>query len=329
MIRSFVFKNGKLLEQNLVPDLVRLLRADQDVQIWVDLEAPPPEETKSILETAFQFHPLAIEDCVAVSELPKVDEYENCIFLVIHAVDFSSHVFRTTEIDFFIGRDFLVTYHRDPLKSVQSAMNRIATNPSGVARAPDRLAYTILDFLLEHYTPALDDLAGDIAALENEVITESPADFVSRFLALKQEVVRLRQIVTRQHEVLARISHGEFRVVRPHLLPYYRDLKDRLSRLQDTADNYRDSLNGLMQLQLSLQQSQVNHVIKVLTVLATLAIPAVAVSSFYGMNINHFPPTFNGPESTWGWIPAYLYFFGVTGGLTALIYWYLRRKKWL
>ena len=191
------------------------------------------------------------------------------------------------------------------------------------------MAYTILDFLLERYTPALDDLAADIAALEHEVIASPPADFVNRLLALKQEVVRLRQIVIRQHEVLSRISHGEFRVVRPHLLPYYRDLKDRLSHLQDTADNYRDSLNGLMQLQLSLQQSQVNQVIKILTVLATLAIPVVAVSSFYGMNMNHFPPTFNGPDSTWHWKPSYLYFFGITGLLTALIYWYLRRKKWM
>lgn len=244
-------------------------------------------------------------------------------------MDYNSHVFCTTEIDFFIGRDFLVTYHRDPLKSVQSALNRIATNPAGVARAPDRLAYTILDFLIEHYTPALDDLAADIAALEHEVIASSSPDFVNRFLTLKREVVRLRQIVTRQHEVLARISHGEFRIVRPHLLPYYRDLNDRLSRLQETADNYRDSLNSLMQLQLSLQQSQVNQVIKVLTVLATLAIPVVAVSSFYGMNMNHFPPTFNGPDSTWHWIPSYLYFFTVTGLLTALIYWYLRRRKWM
>lgn len=74
MIRSFVFKNGKLLEQDIVPDVLRLLLADEDVQIWVDLEAPTSEETKVILEDTFQFHPLAIEDCLAVSELPKVDE---------------------------------------------------------------------------------------------------------------------------------------------------------------------------------------------------------------------------------------------------------------
>lgn len=329
MIRSYVFKNGKLLDQNIAPDVLRLLLYDEDVQLWVDLEAPTPEETRSILEGVFNFHPLAIEDCITVSALPKVDEYENCIFLVMHAVDYSAHEFKTTEMDFFIGRNFLVTYHRDRLKSVQATLNRLTTNAVGVARAPDRLAYTLLDFLLENYTPALDDLSKDVIELEHHLLASSSEDFIARFLSLKAEVRRLRQIVGPQHEVMARIAHGEFRIVRPHLLPYYRDLQDRLIRLQGTAETYGDSLTGLMQLHLSLQQSQVNHVIKVLTVLATLALPIVAVTSFYGMNINHFPPTFEGRGSTWAWGPAYAYIFGLSGLLTGLIYLYLKRKKWM
>ena len=328
MIRSFVFRNGKRLEQDVTEDTLRLLLYEEDVHLWVDLEAPTEEESRRILEGVFQFHPLAIEDSLAVTELPKADEYENCLFLVIHAVDYTSHEFKTTEMDFFIGRNFLVTFHRDPLRSVQSTLHRIATNSVGVARAPDRLAYTLLEFLLENYTPALDDLSNDMLSLEHDVLQAREADFFNRFLQLKQEVRRLRQIVARQLEVLSRIAHGEFRIVRSHLLPYYRDLQDRLVRLQDTADNYRDSLNGLMQIHLSLQQAQVNQVIKVLTVLATLALPIVAVTSFYGMNINHFPPTFEGRDSTWGWVPAYLYIFGLTGLLMGLTFWYLKRKKW-
>ena len=119
MIRTFVFSQGRLINQDLSLDLLRVVLYDDDVQVWVDMEKSSPEENKSVLETVFDFHPLAIEDCVGVSERPKIDDYENYVFMVIHAVDYinSRHVFQTTELNLFIGRNFLVTFHDEPLRS--------------------------------------------------------------------------------------------------------------------------------------------------------------------------------------------------------------------
>ena len=113
--------------------------------------------------------------------------------------------------------------------------------------------------------------------------------------------------------------------MRAHLVPYYRDLHDQLVRIGDMAESYRDSLTNVLQVHLNLQQTQVNQIIKVLTVLATLALPMFIITSFYGMNVPHFPNLH--PESGRVW-EAYLWVFGVTGIWTLLLYWYLRRKGW-
>lgn len=325
MIRSFVFSQGKLVSQDVGMDVLRLVLYDEGVQIWVDAEKPANEESKMLLEGVFNFHPLAIEDCIEVSERPKVDDYENYIFMVIHAVSYlqSSHEFRTNELNMFIGRNFLVTVHNDPVKSVTTTIERVIKNAPLIARAPDRLTYNLLDALLENYQPALDDLGAEIAELEGSVMVNPSADILNSVLKLKSEVQHVRQIIAPQREVIARLAHGEFKIVRTHLLPYYRDLLDNLSRISDAADNHRDSLMNILQVHLNLQQMQVNRVIKILTVLATLSMPILVVTSFYGMNVQHMPNT------AWpNWEYAYLWILGGTAFLTALLYLYLKKKGW-
>lgn len=325
MIRSFVFSQGKLVGQDLGMDFLKVMLVDEDAQIWVDLEQPAPEEARGLLEGIFNFHPLAIEDCVSPSEQPKVDEYDHYLFMVIHAVDYShaQHQFETTELNLFIGKNFLVTYHEKPLRSVQSTIDRVLKNSAAVARAPDRLTYTLLDFLLDNYDPALDELSAEFAALDDLMLKSSGADVLGQIVALKNEVRRVRVIISPQRDVIARIARGEFKIIRAHLLPYYRDLLDRLNRIHDLAENYRDSLTETLQVHLNLQQMQINRVIKVLTVLATLSLPLVAITSFYGMNVHHFP------NMDWTWPQAYGWILGLNAVITALIYILLKRKNWL
>lgn len=326
MIRSFVFSQGKLVGQDLGLDFLKVMLIDEDAQIWVDLEQATPEENKALLEGMFNFHPLAIEDCISPSEQPKVEEYEGYLFLVMHAVDYSSqeHRFETNELNVFIGKNFLVTYHDRPMRSVALTIDRVLKNSTAVARAPDRLTYTLLDFLLDNYNPATERLSAEIADMERDVLSSQAQDFLSSVLRLKSEVARLRTIIGPQREVIARIARGEFKIIRAHLVPYFRDLHDTLVRLGAQADGYRDALTNLMTVQLNMQQNKTNQVVKVLTVLATLSLPIVAISSFYGMNIRHFP---NDQWPDWPW--AYAYILGLNVIITGLIYWFLRRKNWL
>ena len=327
MIRTFVFSQGRLINQDLSLDLLRVVLYDDNVQIWVDIEKSSPEENKTVLETVFDFHPLAIEDCVAVTERPKIDDYGDYVFLVIHAVDYinSRHVFQTTELNAFVGRNFLVTFHDEPLRSTGIMRDRIQKKGLALPRSPDLLAYQILDILFDNYQPALDELSSELAALEHRVLLGQTENVLPEVVNLQSEVQRLRQIMAPQRDVIARMIRGEFaKVIRPHLVPYLRDLQDNLSRINDLAETYRESLTSTLQIHLNLQQMQINRVIKVLTILATLSMPILLVTSYYGMNIKHFPNT---DWPAWHW--AYLYILGLNGFLITLLYRFMKRHNWL
>src|SRR3990172_7017209 len=154
MIRSLAFTTqGRLHSKNIEMFLMPTLLSDTNLFLWIDLEGPTPEETKFVLEDLLHFHPLTIEDCVKASPSPKVEEYAPkeedkfapYLFMVIHAVDYSRKdgVFATSELNFFLGKNFLVTYHATPLRSVSLTEERATKSTTHIARAPDRVAYNL------------------------------------------------------------------------------------------------------------------------------------------------------------------------------------------
>src|SRR6266705_2915169 len=206
MIRSLVFTTqGRLHSKNIEMFLMPTLLSDTNLFLWVDLEKPTPEETKYVLEEVFHFHPLSIEDCVTVSPSPKVEEYTPkeedkftpYLFMVIHAVDYSRKdgVFATSELNFFLGKNFLVTYHEAPLRSVQATSDRCLKSTVNIARAPDRVAHTLLDSIVENYKPALEELSLEIASLEETVLRSPHKTALNKIIQAKKEVMHLRQII--------------------------------------------------------------------------------------------------------------------------------------
>src|ERR1043165_4627774 len=186
MIRSFAFTTqGRLHTRNIERFLMPTLLADTNLFLWVDLENPTEQETKFVLEDVFHFHPLSIEDAVNVSAAPKVEEYTPkeddkftpYLFMVIHAVDYSRKdgVFATRELNFFLGKNFLVTYHEVPIRSVSMTEERAIKGTMAIARAPDRVAYNLLDSIVDNYKPALDELSLEIADLEQQAL-QNPRD---------------------------------------------------------------------------------------------------------------------------------------------------------
>lgn len=332
MIRSFAFTTqGRLHSENIDMFLMPTVLADTNLFLWVDLEDPTAEETKFLLEDVFHFHPLSIEDCVMVTPSPKVEEYNPkeddrfspYLFIVIHAVDYSRRdgVFATSELNFFLGKNFLVTYHDVPLKSIQSTSERCLKSTVHIARAPDRVAHTLLDSIVENYKPALEELSFEIAELEDEALQHPNRQTLNRLIQIKKEVFHLRQIIGPQREVLARFARGEFKLIRAHLVPYYRDVYDGLHHISEQAQSYTDSLTGILQVYLNMSSNQTGEVVKLLTIITVITTPWMMIGTWYGMNFQGMP------ELTWqhGYKAALI----VTGISTALTYWYFKKRGWL
>ncbi|MDD2708423.1 MAG: magnesium/cobalt transporter CorA [Verrucomicrobiae bacterium] len=323
MVRSFVFTEGKLVERDIDLSFIPMLLKDDGVHVWIDLENPTPEESARILEKIFQFHPLAIEDCLIPSPLPKIEEYEGYLFVVIHAVGFNRKAehFQTTELDFFLGKNYLVTWHSEPLHCIQATLDRCAKT-SMTARGSDRIAHSILDTLIDYYLPVLYEFGEDLNDLESSMVqTHFEKAPMNRIMELKKEVVHLCQILRPQREVLDRFARGEFKIVRPALLPYYRDVCSHLAHYEEMAESYRDSLNSAIQLYLSVSSNRTSEIVKVLTLITVVTTPAMIVGSWYGMNFRHMPEL----DSPWGYFGVLILTLVTT--LWTLIY--FKRKKWM
>lgn len=190
-----------------------------------------------------------------------------------------------------------------------------------MARAPDRVAHTLLDAIVDNYKPALEELAFEIAELEQEVVERQDRRIISRILRVKKEVLHLRQIIGPQREVLARFARGEFKLVRAHLVPYFRDVYDGLFAIGERAQAYADSLTNVLQVYVNMSSHQTGEVIKLLTLITIVTTPLTLIGTWYGMNFTHMPEV----DTVWG----YPYVIALTLITTGATFYYFKRKGWL
>ncbi|HVU35974.1 MAG TPA: magnesium/cobalt transporter CorA [Opitutaceae bacterium] len=323
MIRSFVYSDGKPVGKDLETEALRLVRADKGLVLWVDLENPTAEETKTILDGVFAFHPLAIEDCEAPNSLPKVEDYEEYLFIVTHAVDFSrTEKFNTTELDLFLGHDFIVTYHASALRSVSTLVERTLKSAGPGPRGPDRIAHALLDLIVDNYVPVVDELRDELEEIEEHVLSRESGQqtMVNELLHVRADFTKLRAIVRPQREVIERLARGDSRLIRPKLLPYFRDLRDNLVRLEEMAASYHERLLMAFEIYLNRAAFEANQGIKFLTALTAVTLPVVCVGSWYGMNFQHMPEL----RSPYGYMIASTFTLIST---LVMVFW-LKRKHW-
>ncbi|MEO6569102.1 MAG: magnesium transporter CorA family protein [Opitutaceae bacterium] len=323
MINLLVYRDTKFVSPLPPIDTLAAVRAEPGMLLWVDLVDPTPDEITLVLETAFAFHPLAIEDCVADSPLPKLEDYDDYLYLVMHAVDYSqTNQFTTTELDIFLGKNFLVTFHRQPLKPVEAALDRFRRDPAKLVRGPDRFLHVILDLIVDAYQPALDHLRKSVERMEEGALRDVPADeLFPQVITLRKELARLRQIVGPQREVARELGEGKQRFVRALIVPYLRDLTGELMRIESQALAWSEQVVLSFRIYLNKSGYEANQGIRVLTGITALTLPAVLVGGWYGMNFKNMHEL----PAIYGYlIAAALTLVGTFGMLV-----FLRQKKWL
>lgn len=323
MISTLLYRDSKYAAHNPPTETLAALRVEPGVMLWVDLSEPTEEEIKLVLEQVFQFHPLAIEDCVADSPFPKLEDYGDYLYIVMHAVDYTkTEHFTTTEIDLFLGKNFLVSFHRKPLKPVQTTFDRYLRSGSTHVRGPDRFAHQLLDQMVEAYKPALSALQEELDQLEADALRNlPPRELFPHILAMRKQFSALRQIVRPQREIAAELAQGKNKFIRALLIPYLRDLSEELARIEEQANSWSEQLILSFRVYLNKSGHEANEGIKVLTGITALTIPVLAIGAWYGMNYKNFPEL----ETWWGYPLATVCMFGGTFGML----WVMRKKKWL
>ena len=187
------------------------LQPDSGVWVWVDLSAPTPEEAR-VLTDVFHFHELAIEDALAEIHHPKVESYGDYLYLILHGIDFRAreHAFRTQEVDFFLGAQYLVTFHNGTSRSIGRIGEICSRNERVLGEGPAALLYRIVDTMVDNYRPEVDKLGDRLDTLEKEVFARPKSTLVKRILDFKRDVSSLRRVIMPQRDAVARLARREF-----------------------------------------------------------------------------------------------------------------------
>jgi len=321
MISMLVYSEGEghrtLDDVSLLPALL----ADKKNRVWVDFEGPAPEAAE-ILSSVFHFHTLAIEDCISETLLPKIDDYGDYIFMVLHgARTLVDQGFVTAEVNFFLGPNYLVSYHDEPSRSINQAKERCMRNGPSITRGVDFLLHEILDAMVDHYFPVLDQFDAVIDGIEAEVFAQPDRETLNRIFSLKKEVMHLRRVAGPQREILNRLSRDPLKVISPTAAVYFRDVYDHLARITDLAESYRDLVTSALDAYLSVVSNRLNEIMKLLTVFTATLMPLTVITGIYGMNFDNMPEL----RSRYGYFAVLVLMAVLTIGMLA----FFRKKKWL
>src|SRR5690348_808650 len=303
-----------------VEELPELLQ-DQSNVIWVDMEEPTAAD-EEVLLNVFNFHPLTVEDCRENRHYPKIEEFEDYVYFIVHGVtaDTSPDRFNTIELDGFLGPNYVITYHHEMFRSINNVRSQLRTTPVACQRGPAFLLHQILDQVVDFYSPVLDDFDERIDKLEDDIFTlrRPNNEILSEIMDLKRSVLRLRRISGKQMDILHRMSRGEFWLIPEDMRPFYRDVYDHLVRVVDLADSYRDLISGSLEAYLSVVSNRLNEIMKVLTIFSAVMLPLTFIAGVYGMNFDNMPEL----HSRYGYYVVWILMIVIA---VAMLYWFWRR----
>lgn len=299
------------------------LAPDSTTLFWVDLEEPTPEEAQ-ILSEMFRFHELSIEDALAEIHQPKIESYGSYLYLVLHGIDFrgGQHHFKTRDIDFFLSPRYLVTVRHGLSRSVGKIAEACSRNSHVLAEGTPALLHRIIDSMVDNYRPEVDKLHERVDRLEAEVFQRPNPALSRRILDYKKDVASLRRVVLPERDAVGRLARREFPFVSETISFRFRDVHDHLVRLSDDATFLQDRLSGILDAHLSAISNQLNAVMKVLTIIATIFMPLTVLTGMWGMNITL--PEFPGGKDVQFWWVA-----GMMLSISAGMLLFFRRRRWI
>jgi magnesium transporter len=234
-----------------------------------------------------------LEDMVVEINRPKVDNYGAYLYLVVHSARWEEERPVLREVDIVVGERYLVTYHDGETRSIVAAREAIARRADLLSHGPVPLLHFMLDVLVDNYLPIMDRVGDAIDELEESVFDPRGQRIPERAVHLKRGMAALRRIVGPERDTVLALTRDEFRPIPADMRPYLRDVYDRLARVSDLLDSFRDEIATLLELHVSVVSNRLNEIIKRLAVIATIGVPLTVVTGYYGMNVRiaayHWP----------------------------------------
>ncbi|WP_045115548.1 magnesium/cobalt transporter CorA [Plesiocystis pacifica] len=323
-VRVFAY-NSESLEEREVP-VANLRRGDETQRLWVSVVGVRDVEALSLVGELFKLHPLALEDVNNGGQRPKLEDYEDYLFLVTRVLEAGSEQ-PGQQLSMFIGNNFVVSFQEragDPFDPIRE---RLRTKHSRVrARGSDYLAYALLDAVVDHVVPLIDGYGDHLEQLEVRVSQRHASDSVASLFELRRELQGLKRTMMATGDAIERLRSHELQLIEPDTRTYLRDCHDHAVRAVETIDSWRDFCSGLMDLHYARSSQRLNQIMQVLTIISTIFIPLSFITGLYGMNFDR-GSRYNMPEL--GWDYGYPAILGLMALMVVAQLVYFSRRGWL
>ncbi len=292
---------------------------------WVNIVKPTPEDM-SYLREHYPFHPLDLEDCLSRIERPKIDEYDDYLFIIMQfpIFDTARRVSRSYEVDLFIGAGYLVTVHDGNLWPITRLFDDCQGGEDArqkhMGRGASRLLHDVIDRLVDYCFPILYKVDANIREIEEDIFTEEMPGIVQEISWVRRDIIALQRIIKPQIAIVANLEHKDRPFIREELDIYFGDVLDHLYKAWDMLEDHRDVIEGLSDTANTLTSHRINEVMKILTIISVIMLPLTLLSGIYGMNI-HLPLE----DSPLSFVLILLLMALIAGGMML----YFRRRRWI
>ncbi len=290
---------------------------------WIDIEGIEQIKVLEKLGNCFGIHSLALEDILNTEQRPKVENFEENIYIVLKMLSLQDKCIITEQVSLILGQNFIISFQEGIEGDVFNPLReRLRTNKSNIRKVgADYIAYALIDAIIDNYFLILEHLGDKIGQIEDEVIQKPSLKTIKEMHGLKREILMLRKSAWPLREVINSLQRSESILIKDSTKIYLRDVYDHTIQVIDTLETFRDMLSSMLEIYLSSTNNKINEAMRTLTIIATIFMPPTFIAGIYGMNFKYIP------ELDWYWGYPMALFLMIITTISMLIY--FRKKRWI
>jgi magnesium transporter len=312
----------------LRPEEFAVALEDNQGLLWLDLLDEPCEDCEPLLLETFGFHPLAVDDMLRETHVPKVDDWGEYLYLTLRAVTYDpelTEILDTVELDTFLGANYVVTYQARPIAAVDRVWAACQRDVRHLEKGTVHLMYRLADELANDYMPVIEAIDETIDHIEDRIFRDPKPDILEQIFTLKRALLRLRRILTPQCEVLHQLTRGDSDLIAAQEQVLFRDVYDHFVRLHGISESLRDLVGNALDTYLSVVNNRMKDIMKTLTVVTALFMPLSFIVGFFGMNFFQAVA----PLDVWTGKAAFALTIVGMAITPIIMYLWMRRRAWL
>ena len=320
LIRSVAYQQGRKIA-DIEPQHIHEHVAKPDCFVWVAL-SDPDMATLEQMQREFDLHPLATEDASHGEQQPKIEEYGDSLFAVLHMLEQKNGELNVGAVHLFVGPNYILSVRTGVERGFQDVRERCEREPKQLRRGSGYVLYALMDAVVDRYFPVIQDIETELERIEEQIFeNKSPRETIEQLYALKQRLTIARHAVVPLLDAVGNLYGARVPPLCTGMQEYFRDIADHLQRLNQTIESVRDTIATAISVNLSMITLQESETMKRLAAYAALIAVPTLIAGIYGMNFNHMP------ELRWEY--GYGIVIGLMAAIDGVIFYRLRKAKWL